>query len=193
MESNQMDFPSIEQLEAELEKERGRKRRSRNARNTVLLLLILLIAGALILTILLPVMQISGDAMADTLHDRDVVVALGNGAFSRGDVIAFRFSNSVLVKRVIALSGEIVDVDEAGNVSVNGKPLEEPYVTEKALGSCNIAMPYRVPDGTCFVMGDRRISSVDSRNNAVGCVDEDLVIGRLVFRIWPLDGIGLIR
>ena len=131
-------------------------------------------------------------SMTPTLSDGDIVVSVKGGEYSRGDVVAFWFNNKILVKRVVALPGEWVDIDGDGTVSVNGKPLEEPYLTEKALGECDLELPYQVPDGRLFVMGDHRSTSQDSRSSAVGCVSEEMLVGRLVFRVWPLEGFGTI-
>lgn len=131
--------------------------------------------------------------MTETLQDGDIVVAVSTKKFNTGDIIAFYYNNSILVKRVIAAAGDWVDIDADGNVYVNGELLAEPYLTEKALGECNIELPYQVPDGKCFVMGDHRATSVDSRSSAVGCISDSGVVGRIVFRIWPLDGLGLIN
>ncbi len=126
-------------------------------------------------------------------QDGDIVVALSNSSFKTGDVIAFYYNNRILIKRVIASAGDWVDIDGDGNVYVNGESLEEPYIAEKALGKCDIELPCQVPDGKCFVMGDHRATSVDSRSSAVGCISDSGVVGRIVFRIWPLDGLGLIN
>ena len=112
--------------------------------------------------------------------------------YKTGDVIAFYFNNSILIKRVIATAGEWVDIDDDGNVYVNGQMLNEPYISEKAIGDCNIELPYQVPDGKCFLMGDHRATSIDSRNTAVGCIGDDMVVGRLLLRVWPIEGLGLI-
>ena len=125
--------------------------------------------------------------------DGDIVVSVKGRAFERGDIIAFWFNNKILVKRVIGKPGEWVDIDEDGNVSVDGKPLSEPYLTERALGECDIRLPYQVPDGRIFVMGDHRSTSSDSRNSAVGCVAEEQIVGKLVFRVWPLAVFGPLK
>ena len=108
----------------------------------------------------------------------------------KGDVIAFYYNNKILVKRVIASAGEWVELDEEGNLYINGKLQDEPYIEEKALGECDIEMPYQVPEGRVFVMGDYRAVSVDSRSSSVGCVAEEQIVGKLVFKIWPLKNIG---
>ena len=131
--------------------------------------------------------------MTETLKNEDIVVAVSSSKYKTGDVIAFYYNNNILVKRVIAAAGDWVDIDKDGNVYVNEKPLDEPYITEKSLGDCNIDLPYQVPEGKCFVMGDHRATSIDSRNTAVGCVGNDMVVGKILVRAWPLSEIGLIK
>lgn len=184
--------PTVEQLEKELNRENYRKRYNRVLRNTIYTLITVAAIAVLVATLFLPVLRIYGSSMTPTLSDGDIVVSVKGGEYSRGDVVAFWFNNKILVKRVVALPGEWVDIAEDGTVSVNGKPLEEPYLTEKALGECDLELPYQVPDGRLFVMGDHRSTSQDSRSSAVGCVSEEMLVGRLVFRVWPLEGFGTI-
>lgn len=185
--------PTLEQLEAELKKEQYKRNYGRVLRSTIFSLLVVAAAAVLIAVLLLPVLQINGTSMTETLYDGDIVVAVSTKNFSTGDVIAFYYNNSILVKRVIAAAGDWVDIDEEGNVYVNGEQLNEPYISEKALGDCNINLPYQVPDGKCFVMGDHRATSIDSRNTAVGCISDSVVVGRIVLRVWPMETMGLIN
>lgn len=182
--------PSRAQLEKELRRETYRQRYLSTLRGTVYTLVVVAAAAILIATLLLPVLQIYGNSMTPTLWSGDIVVSLKGSEFQRGDVIAFYYNNKILVKRVIALPGEWVNIDEAGNVYVNDELMEEPYLTEKAFGECDIELPYQVPDERVFVMGDHRSVSVDSRSTAVGCVAQEQIVGKLVFRVWPASSFG---
>lgn len=182
--------PTVEQLEQELKRETYRRRYNRVLRSTIYTLITVAAAAVLVATLFLPVLRIYGSSMTPTMADGDIVVSVKGGSFTRGDIIAFWFNNKILVKRVIANPGEWVDIDAEGNVSINREPLDEPYLTEKALGECDIELPYQVPDGRLFVMGDHRSTSSDSRSSAVGCVAEEQIVGKLVFRVWPLGGFG---
>ena len=181
------------QVEAELEKELSKKEYSRVMRTTVFALMVAAAAAVIIAVLIFPVLRMNGTSMTNTLMDGDVVVTMSTSDFTPGDIIAFYYNNTLLVKRVIAVTGDWVDIDKEGNVFVNGEELDEPYVTDKALGECNITLPYQVPEGRIFVMGDHRETSIDSRNTAVGCVNKDLVVGKLLFRVWPLSGLGAVQ
>ena len=184
------EIPTIEQLEAELQRERYNKRYGRVLRSTIYTLITVAAVAVLVATLWLPVLQIYGSSMAPTLVDGNIVVSLKAGDLKTGDIVAFYYNNKILVKRVIAGPGDWVDLKEDGTVYVNNEELDEPYLTEKAFGDCNIELPYQVPDSRIFVMGDHRSVSVDSRNTAVGCVADEQIVGKLVLRIWPLDSFG---
>lgn len=184
------ELPDVAALEAELNREKYRKRYRVVLRSTVYTLITVAAAAVLIATLLLPVLQITGTSMAPNLMEGDIVVSMNGSKYRPGDVIAFYFDNKVLVKRVIATAGQWVDIDEEGTVYLDGEALEEPYLEEKAFGQCNIELPYQVPESKIFVMGDHRSVSLDSRNTAVGCVSDEQIVGRLIFRIWPLESLG---
>lgn len=188
--NRQLVIPSVQELERELQRERYRIRFRSTLRSTVYALITVAAVAVLVATLLLPVLQIYGSSMTPTLTDGDIVLSLKEADFQRQDIIAFYYNNKILVKRVIARAGEWVNIDEEGNVTVNGEPLEEPYVMDKSLGECDIQLPYQVPEGRLFVMGDHRSVSVDSRSSAVGCVAEEQIVGKLIFRIWPISSFG---
>lgn len=186
-------LPTVQQLEAELKREKYRGRYWKKLRGTVAVLVVVAATAVLISNLLLPILRIYGSSMTPTLVNGNIVAAVRNGTYQRGDVIAFYYNNKILVKRVIGMPGEWVDMDDSGNVTIDGEPLEEPYLTEKALGECDIELPYQVPEGRYFVMGDHRSVSSDSRSSQVGCVSEEQIVGKLLFRLWPLDEIGPIE
>ena len=186
-------LPTVQQLEAELKREKDRGRYWKMLRGTVAVLVVVAATALLISNLLLPILRIYGSSMTPTLVNGNIVAAVRNGTYQRGDIIAFYYNNKILVKRVIGMPGEWVDMDENGNVTIDGEPLEEPYLTEKALGECDIELPYQVPEGRYFVMGDHRSVSSDSRSSQVGCVSEEQIVGKLLFRLWPLDEIGPIE
>lgn len=188
-----VELPSLELLEAELKKEQYKRSYRRVLKSTAFSLMVVAAVAVLIAVLLLPVLQISGTSMTDTLQNEDIVVAVNSSKFKTGDVVAFYYNNNILIKRVIASSGDWVDIDEDGNVYVNEVKLDEPYVKELALGECDIDLPYQVPDKKCFVMGDHRSTSIDSRSTAVGCVSDDAVVGKILFRVWPLSEIGFVK
>ncbi len=183
----------VDQLEEALKKEQYKRTFVSVLRNTIFSLLVVAAAAVIIAVLILPVMRITGSSMSTTLEDGDIVISLNDQRYKTGDVIGFYYNNNILIKRVIAISGDWVDIDLDGNVYVNGTLLNEPYVSEKAYGDCNITLPYQVPDGRCFVMGDHRDTSVDSRNSGVGCISNEMVVGRLLLRVWPLEQMGTIQ
>ena len=186
-------IPPLEELEAELKRIKYNKRYGSVLRSTVYALIIVAAIAILIAVLVFPVLRIHGSSMTPNLYDGNIVVCLKNSKYEVGDSIAFYYNNKILVKRVIARSGEWVDIDENGYVYVNGEKIEEPYVQDHALGECDIELPYQVPDGRVFVMGDHRSVSVDSRSTSVGCVSDEQIVGRLLVRVWPLKEFGLIK
>ena len=182
--------PTVNQLETELAREKYRRRYGRVMRSTIYTLITVAAVAMLVATLWLPVLQIYGSSMTPTLDEGEIVVSLKGSDFRQGDIVAFYYNNKILVKRVIAGPGRWVNISEDGTVSVDGEPLNEPYLTEKAFGDCDIQLPYQVPDGRYFVMGDHRSTSVDSRHSAVGCVASEQIVGKIVFRVWPLKAMG---
>lgn len=182
-------IPDISQLEEELERERHKKRYGTTLKSTVFTLIVVSAVAVLIATIFFPVLKIYGNSMTPTLNEGEIIIALKSNNFENGDVIAFWYGNKLLVKRIIANPGQWVNIDENGNVYVNGKKIDEPYVSNKALGDCNIEFPYQVPEGKCFVLGDHRNISQDSRNSVVGCITKEDIVGELILRVWPFNRI----
>lgn len=185
--------PNSEDLERELDRERYKKRYHRTLRSTIVVLITAAALAVLVATLWLPVLQIYGSSMTPTLQEGEIVVSLKESDIQQGDVVAFYYGNKLLVKRCIAGPGSWVDILEDGTILVDGEPLAEPYVTDKAFGSCDLELPYQVPDGKYFLVGDHRATSVDSRHSSVGCIAEDQIVGKIVYRVWPLAVFGSIE
>ncbi|MGI6249078.1 MAG: signal peptidase I [Acutalibacteraceae bacterium] len=183
---------AIPDLQAELNRRRYKQRYRSILRSTVYTLITVAAVAILVATLWLPVLQVYGVSMSPVLQEGDIVVSVKTSKFEPGDIISFYFNNKILAKRVVARPGEWVDIDENGNVYINGELLDEPYLNEKAFGDCNIELPYQVPESRLFVMGDHRATSVDSRSTIVGCVSQEQVVGKIIFRIWPINWIGKI-
>ena len=188
----QIAIPSLPEIQRERKRIRRESLYRQALRGTVSVLVVVAAVAVLITTLFLPILQISGDSMSPTLEHDQIVVLLKTKKFDRGDLIGFYFQGKVLLKRVIALPEDEVAIDADGNVYVNGELLDEPYVTEKKLGDCDLEFPYEVPGTGYFVMGDQRSNSVDSRNSAVGAISQDDIIGRVFIRVWPLSEFGIV-
>lgn len=182
-----LEVPDVELLKKELDRVNYKTKYRSVLKSTIFMLVVVAAIAVLVATTWLPVLQIYGSSMTPTLNEGEVVVSVKGSSFEQGDLIAFYYGNKILVKRCIATPGQWVDIDEDGNVYVDGKRLNEPYVKEKAFGDCDIKLPYQVPEDRYFCMGDHRETSVDSRNSSVGCIAEEQIIGRIFFRIWPLN------
>ncbi len=187
----EITLPSMEQLEAERDRLRYKTRYRSVLKSTIYTLVVVAAIAILVATLWLPFLRIYGTSMAPTLQDGEIICCVKTSEFEPGDIVAFYYNNKILVKRVIGSAGDWINIDEAGNVFVNDQPLEEPYLSDKALGECDIQLPYQVPDGRIFVMGDHRSTSVDSRHSTVGCVSQEQIVGRILFRLWPLERIEL--
>lgn len=185
--------PTLEQLTAELERENYKRRYNSVLRSTLFTLVVVAAVAVLVATIWMPVLQIYGSSMTPTLSEGDIVVSMKGTEFEPGELVAFYLGNKILVKRCIAGPGQWVNIDENGNVYVDDVLLDEPYLTEKALGECDLSFPYQVPESRYFCMGDHRATSVDSRHSAVGCVAEEQIVGKIVLRVWPLSEFGVLR
>lgn len=187
------EMPSTQQLEEELKRIKYKRRYRSVLRSTIYTLITVAAVAILVATLWLPVLQIYGSSMTPTLQDGEIIFSVKASDFKPGEIVAFYFNNKILIKRVICGPGDWIDIDEDGNVYVNEVPLDEPYLTEKALGDCNIELPFQVPDGRFFVMGDHRATSTDSRNTTVGCVSQEQIVGKVLFRVWPLGRIGTVN
>ena len=179
-------LPEIDQLKQEMKRERYKRRFRRLLRGTVNALIVVAAIAALVATLVLPVLQIAGTSMEPNLQDGNLVLLVKTEKMKTGDLCAFYYSNKILIKRVIGTPGDYIWIENDGTVFLNGQQLEEPYITEKALGECDVEFPYQVPEGSYFLMGDHRESSIDSRSSAIGCVSTEQLIGKLICRIWPL-------
>lgn len=187
-----VEIPSAEAVAKERERLQYKKKYNRTLRSTIYALLVVAALAVLVATIFLPVLQVSGTSMEPTLDDGDIILLLKSESFTTGDICGLYWQNKLLLKRVIGGPGDIIDIDAVGNVTVNGQKLDEPYLTDKALGECDITLPYQVPENRYFVMGDHRSTSVDSRSSMIGCIEKEQIVGRAFLRVYPFDRISLL-
>lgn len=187
------ETPTVEQLEKELGREKYQGKFKSAMSTTVCILLSISAVTVLVATMVLPVLRIYGDSMSPTIENGSIVVSVKGNDIQQGDVIAFYYDNKILVKRVIAESGQWVDIEEDGTVSVDGITLDESYVQDLSYETCDITLPYQVPDEQYFVIGDYRSTSVDSRSTKVGCVTKDQIVGKLLFTVWPFEIMGFVK
>lgn len=181
------DLPQLDMLRKELKRELYKRRFRRLLRSTVNTLIVVAAVAALIATLILPVLQIAGTSMEPSLMDGDVVVLVKTNKLKTGDLCAFYYSNKILIKRIIGVPGNYLWINDDGTVFLNGSELQEPYVSEKALGECDVEFPYQVPENYYFMMGDHRETSIDSRSSVIGCIAEDQIIGKIILKVWPLE------
>lgn len=189
---NKVSVPSLTEIQTERKRIRKKDYYRQSLRSTVSVLVVVAAVAVLIATLFLPILQISGDSMSPTLDHDEIVVLLKTKKFDRGDLIGFYYQGKILLKRVIALPEDEVALDAEGNVYINGELLDEPYVTDKGLGDCDLEFPYRVSGTSYFVMGDRRSNSVDSRNSAIGSIPQEDIIGKVFVRVWPFSRFGFV-
>ncbi len=182
-------LPSAELIADELRREKNRKRFQHIIKNSIYTLIVVAAVAVLITTLILPVLQIAGTSMEPTLVNNDIVVLLKTNKLEQGDLCGFYYSNKILIKRVIGLPGDVIYIDTDGTVFVNGEQLDEPYISEPGLGECDITFPYTVPEESYFLLGDHRATSIDSRNTVIGCIQKDQIIGKLFFKVWPINDI----
>ena len=182
-------LPTKKQVEIERKRYRRRKAYNKALSGTVYVLTIVAAVAVLIATLVLPVLQIEGTSMEPALENGDIVLLTKSTTFQRGELCGFTWNNKLLIKRVIGLPGDWIEIATDGTIYLNGEPLEEPYVEHKALGQCDLEFPYQVPQEQYFVLGDMRESSIDSRNSLIGCVEKEQIVGKVFFRVWPFKSI----
>jgi len=184
------DIPTAAQFEKEMKRLKYKQNFRNSVKSTVSALITIVAVAVILSTMLIPVLRVTGTSMTPTLQNDEYVLCSKVSTVKQGDIIAFYYNNRILLKRVIGVSGDVIDISDDGTVTLNDKVLDEPYISEKSLGECDIELPYQVPENRLFVMGDHRSVSVDSRSTSVGCVAEENIVGKVMLRIWPLKEAG---
>ena len=176
--------------QVEMERKRYRQKAYNKALSgTIYVLTVVAAVAVLVATLILPVLQIEGTSMEPTLQNKDIVLLTKSTEFERGELCGFSWNNKLLIKRVIGLPGDWIEIDVDGAVYLNGEKLDEPYAKQLAVGECDLEFPYQVPQEQYFVLGDMRETSIDSRNTVIGCIGKDQIVGKVFFRVWPLEAI----
>lgn len=188
-----VSLPTKRQVETERKRYRRQKAYRKALRGTVYVLTIVAAVAVLIATLVLPVLQIEGKSMEPTLQNGDIVLLTKSTDFDRGELCGFTWNNKLLIKRVIGLPGDWIEIETDGTVCVNGEAIDEPYVMDKTMGECDLEFPYQVPQEQYFVMGDLRETSIDSRSTLIGCIEKDQIVGKVVIRVWPLNSIEFLK
>ena len=186
----EVSLPTKKQVETERKRYRRQKAYNKALGGTVYVLTIVAAVAVLIATLILPVLQIEGTSMEPTLFNGDIVLLMKTTRFDHGDLCGFTWNNKLLIKRVIGVPGDWIEIDTDGSVYLNGDKLDEPYVGHKALGECDLEFPFQVPQEQYFVIGDMRESSIDSRNTLIVCIPKDQIVGKVFFRVWPFKKIS---
>ena len=190
---NYTEFPTVSQIESAISKEKYSKKYKKVLKSTFSSLIVVAAIAVLIATLILPVLQIQGSSMEPTLNNDEIVILLKTSRLERGQLCCFSYQNKLLIKRIIGVPGDNITIDQEGYVYVNGHVLDEPYILDRALGECDASFPVNVKDNHYFILGDHRSTSIDSRSSVVGLVSGDQIVGRIFYRIWPFNSIGLIK
>ena len=185
----EVSLPTKRQVETERKRYRRQKAYNKALGGTRYVLTLVAAVAVLIATLVLPVLQIEGTSMEPTLSNGDIVLLTKTTRFDHGDLCGFTWNNKLLIKRVIGLPGDWIEMDTDGNIYLNGEKLDEPYVQQKDFGECDLEFPFQVPQEQYFVVGDMRESSIDSRNTLIGCIPKDQIGGKVFFRVWPFQNI----
>lgn len=187
------DLPTADQLNQELKRLRNKSSFTKAVFSTVSGLIVMAAIAVIISTMMLPVLRVTGSSMNPTLRNDEMILCVKSSNYDRGEIVAFYYNNKILLKRVIGLPGEKINILEDGTVYIDDKVLDEPYVTEPALGEADMTFPYQVPEGRIFVIGDNRPLSVDSRSTTIGAISTELIVGKVKYVIYPFNSFGKVK
>lgn len=183
---------SISELENEINRENYKHSFSKLLKSTLYILIIIIAISSLLATIIMPVVEMSDSTMKPLLNDGDIIITLKNSSLKQNDIIAFYHGNKILVKRVIGTEGDYVNIDISGNVYVNGELLNIKSASNIQKGENTITFPIQVSSDSIFVLSDERDNLSDSRTEEIGCIKKEDIIGKVIFRIWPIKKLGTI-